>query len=124
MRLTTRFTDWTLLLTVAATIALIVLAILFFWRPVATGDLAPRWWQAVTMAVLFFGVVALGYRRRRVRSRAALHRALAETRAELAAEARADEPGGARREKGRERATNIAPHWRRRKTGGSERTND
>lgn len=122
MRRTTRFTDWTLLIIVVAAIALIVLAILFFWRPVATGNLTVRWWRTVTMALLFFGVVALGYHRRRARSHAALHRALAETREELAEGADAEETGTITPPSSRE-GTGGNPEVRfGRKKGESERT--
>lgn len=84
MKRATSNTDWTFLLIVMISIALLVLAILYFWRPAAEGRFEPRWWQTVLMSVFFFGMVGLGYRRKRARSRAALHQALAETRAELA----------------------------------------
>ncbi|MDR0787077.1 MAG: hypothetical protein LBG44_04330 [Gemmatimonadota bacterium] len=88
MRSTTRFTDWAYLLAAAFSIALLVLAIVFFWRPAGSGHLAPSWWMAVVMGVLFFMVLGLGYNRKRTRTHAALHQALAETRAEIAAEKR------------------------------------
>lgn len=54
-----------LLLEVALILALLILAILLYWRPASDGDLRPNWWNWPTLAVLFFSIVALHTWRRK-----------------------------------------------------------
>jgi hypothetical protein len=70
------------LLQIGLILLLLGLGVILYWRPAADGLLAPRWWHWVVLAAIFFSVVGLVARRRRLRSRRALRAGLDETGAE------------------------------------------
>ncbi|MEX2582899.1 MAG: hypothetical protein WD766_06485 [Gemmatimonadota bacterium] len=71
-----------LIVEILMVLALVVLAMLLYWRPAATGMLSPRWWHWVALGALFFAILALHTWRARHRSHRALHQAIREDAAE------------------------------------------
>lgn len=78
-----RRTNRLLLLEVAMVLALIVLAIVFYLRPVSEGDLAAQWWEWALIALLFFAIAGLHTWRRRRAGLSALHQTIREDAARL-----------------------------------------
>ena len=64
-------------------LVLIVLAIVFYLRPVSVDDLGAQWWKSVVMVVLFFAIAGLHTWRRRRAALSALHQTIREEAAKL-----------------------------------------
>jgi hypothetical protein len=78
-------TEKALLIEIVLVLTLVVGGVVFYWSPVAAGELIPRWWHWVVLGLLFFGIAALHTWRSRRRSHRVLHQVIREDAATVGA---------------------------------------